>query len=227
MKTINAPQVFLSLVIVTVTSLSCSRYADYDNMEFIEKSPRDWENPAVFQINREAPRAFFIPFSSETEAREYPSRESSMLLSLNGDWKFHLSQNPSERPAFFFMDDFDTRDWKTIPVPSNWEMEGYDYPIYVNVKYPHAQTPPTIQEHYNPVGSYKRTFTIPGDWDGQHIYLHFGAVSSAMYAWVNEQLVDYSEDSKTQAEFNISGYLKPGKNTLAVEVYKWSDATRI
>jgi beta-galactosidase len=95
-------------------------------MEFTEKSPRDWENPAVFQINREAPRAFFIPFSTEAEAREYHFRESSMLLSLNGDWKFQLSQHPSERPCYFFKDDFDTRDWKTIPVPSNWEMEGYD-----------------------------------------------------------------------------------------------------
>ncbi len=225
MKTVNVPQILCCLLTVTVVSLSCSRYTDYDGMEFTEKSPRDWENPAVFQINREAPRAFFIPFSNEAEAREYSFLESSMLFSLNGDWKFHLSQNPSERPAFFFKDDFDTRDWPTIPVPSNWEMEGYDYPIYVNVKYPHAQTPPTIQEHYNPVGSYKRTFTIPGDWQGRHIYLHFGAVSSAMYVWVNEQLVGYSEDSKTPAEFNITGFLKPGKNTLAVEVYKWSDAS--
>ena len=225
MKTHLASQVLVSLTITIVATLSCSRYTDYDGMEFTEKTPRDWENPAVFEINREAPRAFFIPFSSEADAREYPIGESSMLLSLNGDWKFHLSQNPSERPAYFFKDDFDTRDWNTIPVPSNWEMEGYDYPIYTNSKYPHAQTPPTIQEHYNPVGSYKRTFTLPGDWYGQHIFLHFGAVSSAMYVWVNEKLVGYSEDSKTPAEFNITGYLKPGENTLAVEVYKWSDAS--
>lgn len=225
MKTPKTYLVFFSLIIIGLTSISCSHYTKYEGKEYNEKSPRDWENPAVFQINREAPRAFFIPFSTEAEAREYSFRESSLLFSLNGDWKFHLSQNPSERPAYFFKDDFDSRDWKTIPVPSNWEMEGYDYPIYVNVKYPHAQTPPSIQEHYNPVGSYKRTFTIPGDWDGQLIYLHFGAVSSAMYVWVNEELVGYSEDSKTPAEFNITSYLKPGKNSLAVEVYKWSDAS--
>jgi len=225
MNTPKTIPVFFSMLISGLTFFSCTQYTNYDGKEYTEKSPRDWENPAVSQINREAPRAYFIPFGSEDEAREYSTGESSMMLSLNGDWKFHLSQNPSERPAIFFKDDFDTRDWQTIPVPSNWEMEGYDYPIYVNVKYPHAQTPPVIQEHYNPVGSYKRTFTIPGDWDGKNIYLHFGAVSSAMYVWVNEELVGYSEDSKTPAEFNITGYLKPGKNTLAVEVYKWSDAS--
>ncbi len=214
-----------ALILIGLVTFSCSRYSDYEGVEFVENLPRDWENPAVFQINREAPRAFFIPFSSETDARDYPSRESSLLLSLNGDWKFHLSQNPSERPFYFFKDDFDTREWNTIPVPSNWEMEGYDYPIYTNLKYPHAQTPPVIQEHYNPVGSYKRTFTIPGEWDGKNIYLHFGGVSSAMYVWVNEQKVGYSEDSKTPAEFNITRYLQPGENTLAVEVFKWSDAS--
>ncbi len=225
MKTLNAFRLIHLLIIVSVAALSCSCYSDYEGVEFIEKSPRDWENPAVCQINREAPRAYFIPFAGETEAREYPSGESSMLISLNGDWKFHLSQNPSERPYYFFKDDFDARDWNSIPVPSNWEMEGYDYPIYVNIKYPHTQTPPLIQDHYNPVGSYKRTFTLPGEWDGKNIYLHFGGVSSAMYVWVNEELAGYSEDSKTPAEFNITGYLKPGHNTLAVEVYKWSDAS--
>lgn len=225
MKKIPFSRVLPALIMIVLATLSCTRYSDYKGVKFIEKVPRDWENPAVFQINREAPRAFYIPFGSETEAREYSFLESSMLLSLNGDWKFHLSQNPSERPAYFFKDDFDTREWHTIPVPSNWEMEGYDYPIYTNIKYPHATTPPVIQEQYNPVGSYKRTFTIPGDWDGQQIYLHFGAVSSAMYVWVNEEPVGYSEDSKTPAEFNITGHLKQGKNTLAVEVYKWSDAS--
>jgi len=104
-------------------------------------------------------------------------------------------------------------------------MQGFDVPIYVNVQYPHEATPPTIQKHYNPVGSYKRSFTIPENWKGQDIILHFGAVSSAMYVWVNEQMVGYSEDSKTPAEFNITKYLKKGENSLAVEVYRWSDGS--
>ena len=98
-------------------------------------------------------------------------------------------------------------------------------PIYVNIKYPHEKNPPRIQKHYNPTGSYKTGFELREGWEGKEIFLHFGAVSSAMYVWVNGEQVGYSEDSKTPAEFNITSYLKPGKNTLAVEVYKWSDAS--
>ncbi len=147
------------------------------------------------------------------------------LQSLNGMWKFKLAHNPSERPFWFFKDDYDTRKWDEIKVPSNWELEGYDYPIYTNVKFPHAKTPPTIQDDYNPVGSYKRTFEIPADWKGKDIILHFGAVSSAMNVWVNGEFVGYSEDSKTPAEFNITKYLVKGENTLSAEIFRWSDAS--
>ncbi|MDX1284159.1 MAG: glycoside hydrolase family 2 TIM barrel-domain containing protein, partial [Draconibacterium sp.] len=126
---------------------------------------------------------------------------------------------------WFLKNDFDTRKWDEIDVPGNWEVLGYDYPIYTNVKYPHERTPPLIQEHYNPVGSYKTTFEIPAGWDGKEIIIHFGAVSSCMNLWVNEQFVGYSEDSKTPAEFNITKYLKGGKNTIAVEIFRWSDAS--
>lgn len=204
---------------------SCASYRTYEERIFVEKEPRDWENPAVFQINREAPHAYFIPFASASQARQDDPWRSPFVQSLNGTWTFHLAQNPGERPAFFFKDDFDTRDWGEIKVPANWETEGHDVPIYTNVKYPHAKTPPQIQKDYNPVGSYKRTFRIPKAWKDREIILHFGAVSSAMYVWVNEQTVGYSEDSKTPAEFNISRYLKQGENSLAVEVYRWSDAS--
>jgi len=189
------------------------------------EDPPDWQNQAVFNINREAPRAWYIPFQDVNKARDGGLWESSLIKSLNGSWEFHLSQNPGERPVDFYRDDFDTRNWDRIPVPSNWEMQGYDYPIYTNVKYPHHRNPPHMQEHYNPTGSYKTEFTLPENWDGKEIYLHFGAVSSAMYVWVNEKQVGYSEDSKTPAEFNITSYLKEGKNTMAVLVYKWSDAS--
>lgn len=215
---------FLFLV-MSLSLFSCTRYKDYSKVPFEEKSPPDWENPAVNEINKEAPRAWYVPFASEEEASKDDLWASSLIKSLNGEWLFHLSENPSERPAWFFKDDYDTRDWGTIKVPANFELEGYTYPIYTNSQYPHAKTPPTIQDHYNPVGSYKRTFTIPESWEGKEVYLHFGAVSSAMYVWVNEQLVGYSEDSKTPAEFNISSYLKEGENSLAVEVYKWCDGS--
>ncbi len=205
--------------------LSCASYQTYEGQTFEEKNPRDWENPAVFQINKEEPHAHLFPFASETQARAKNQWQSPFIKSLNGTWKFHLSQTPSKRPAYFFKNDYDIRNWGTIKVPANWETEGHDVPIYTNVKYPHEKTPPTIQTHYNPVGSYKRSFTVPSNWDGKDIVLHFGGVSSAMYVWVNETLVGYSEDSKTPAEFNITSYLVTGRNQLAVEIYRWSDAS--
>jgi len=186
--------------------------------------PPEWENPLVNALNREAPRAWFIPFDEVDKLGEEPWA-SELIRSLNGPWKFHLSQNPGERPTEFYRDDFDSHAWDQIPVPSNWEMEGYDYPIYVNVQYPFKRNPPFIQDHYNPVGSYKREFSVPEGWEGKEIFLHFGGVSSAFYVWINEKPVGYSEDSKTPAEFNITSFLEPGMNSLAVEVYKWCDGS--
>ncbi|MFO8002486.1 MAG: beta-galactosidase, partial [Marinilabilia sp.] len=217
---------FLALVI-GVLLISCNNYKDYSDVPYEEKSPSDWENQAVNQINREAPRSWYVPFADNSEVDADDKWSSSLLKSLNGEWLFHLAQNPSERPVHFFKDDFDTRDWNTIPVPSNYELEGYTYPIYTNVQYPHEKTPPTIQDHYNPVGSYKRTFTVPENWKNKEVFLHLGAASSAAYVWVNEEQVGYTQDSKTPAEFDVTGYLKPGENTLAVEVYKWSDGSYI
>ncbi|MGW8316247.1 MAG: glycoside hydrolase family 2 TIM barrel-domain containing protein, partial [Bacteroidales bacterium] len=151
--------------------------------------------------------------------------ESALIRSLNGPWKFYFSVNPGERPVDFYREDFDVRDWEEIPVPANWEMHGYTYPIYTNSRYPFERNPPYIQDNYNPVGSYKRTFSIPAEWDGKQVYLHFGAVSSAIYVWINGTQVGYSQDSKTPAEFNITPYLRTGDNTVAAEVIEWSDGS--
>jgi len=215
---------FWRISLTTVISI-CFVTSGFSHTQFTEKDLPDWENQAVFNINREAPRAWFVPFQDESKVWESDLWESSLIQSLNGLWKFHLAQNPGERPVDFFKDDYDVGGWDQISVPSNWEMQGYDYPIYTNVKYPHDRNPPHMQKHYNPTGSYKTDFTIPVKWDGKEIYLHFGAVSSAMYVWINEKQVGYSEDSKTPAEFNITPYLKEGKNSMAVLVYKWSDAS--
>lgn len=219
------PGLFLLPAILMLIFGSCSRYTDYSKVPYIEDDPPAWENEAVFQINKIDPHAHFIPFATADQAKTEDKWQSPMIQSLNGMWKFKLAHNPSERPFWFFKNDFDTRKWAEIKVPANWELEGYDYPIYTNVKYPHEKTPPTIQDHYNPVGSYKRTFTIPETWTGKEIILHFGAVSSAMNVWVNEQFVGYSEDSKTPAEFNITKFLIEGENSLAVEIFRWSDAS--
>jgi beta-galactosidase len=183
-----------------------------------------WEDPEVWQVNKEEPKAFFIPFTSKDKIQD-DIYKSELIISLNGMWKFNLVTKPANRPLGFYLNDYNTNDWDEIKVPANWELEGYDVPIYTNVQYPHEMTPPTIQEHYNPVGSYKRTFTFPDSWRNKDVILHFGAVSSAMYVWINEKLVGYSEDSKTPAEFNITNSLNEGENTLSVQVFRWSDAS--
>lgn len=214
----------LLLVAMFIALVSC-KYKDYSKVAFTEPSPAPWETQAICQVNKMEPHAHFIPYATIDQARTGDKWQSPLLQSLNGVWKFNLAQNPSERPFWFFMDDFDTRGWKEIKVPANWELEGFDYPIYTNVKFPHKRTPPEIQEHYNPVGSYKRTFTIPENWKGNDVVLHIGAASSMVNVWVNEKYVGYSEDSKTPAEFNITQFLKKGENSLAIEIFRWCDGS--
>ena len=184
----------------------------------------EWQNQFVWQVNKENPRAHFIPFASKLAISD-DIFASEFIQSLNGIWKFKLVTKPADRPLDFYKNSFNTANWDNINVPANWELEGYDYPIYTNVQYPHAKTPPVIQEHYNPVGSYKRTFTLPKNWKAKDVILHFGAVSSAMYVWVNEQKVGYSEDTKVPAEFNITPFLKEGENTISAQVFRWCDGS--
>lgn len=191
----------------------------------MEQVPRDWEDPSIFNINREAPRASFFSYASEKSALVDNHLGSEFYHSLNGRWLFNWVPVPDERPFYFFKDDYDTRDWDHIDVPSNWETQGYGVPIYVNVKYPHENNPPFIAHDNNPVGSYKRDFRISALWNDREIFLHFGAVSSAFYLWINEEMVGYSQGGKTPAEFNITSYLKSGKNTVSVEVYRWCDGS--
>jgi len=218
-------RISLCLLLAAIAFTACKRYNDYEGVPFTEKEPRDWENPEMFSQNRETPHATLISFSDEESALSADKTRSPNYLSLDGIWKFHWVKSPDERPYWFFKDDFDTREWDDIEVPSNWQMKGYDVPIYVNITYPHKNNPPFIEHEWNPVGSYKRDFIIPSEWKDKEVFLHFGAVSSAFYVWVNEQLAGYFQDSKTPAEFNITRYLKKGKNSVAVEVYRWCDGS--
>jgi len=213
------------ILMITLSFSACKKLSKYEGVPFTEKEPRDWENPEMFNQNREYPHATLISFPDEQSALEAKKANSPDYLSLDGTWKFNWVKSPDQRPFWFFKDDYDTRDWKSIEVPSNWQMKGYDVPIYVNINYPYKMNPPFIEHDWNPVGSYKRSFKIPSGWKDKEVFLNFGAVSSAFYVWVNEKLVGYSEDSKVPAEFNITKYLKGGKNTLAVEVYRWSDGS--
>lgn len=206
---------------------SCSNKHKYKNVAWEDKPVENWNNPEVFNVNKEAPRAYFIPYLNDGDVLADKHLASPFYQSLNGKWKFNLVTKPADRPYYFFKTDYDDSDWNSINVPANWELEGYDIPIYTNVKYPHEKTPPNIQEHYNPVGSYRTTFNVNDLNENKSVFIHFGAVSSAMNVWVNGEKVGYSEGSKTPAEFNITKYLKEGENLLAVEVFRWSDASYI
>jgi beta-galactosidase len=185
----------------------------------------DWENPAVFQINREPARATFLPFADKGSAIVDNYETSPWYCTLNGNWKFQWSPTPDQRPKDFYKTDFDVANWKEIQVPSNWELKGYGIPIYTNATYPFVKNPPYINHSDNPVGSYRRYIAVPKFWNGRRVFLHFEAGTSAMYVWVNGQKVGYTENTKSPAEFDITNYVKPGKNLVAVEVYRWSDGS--
>ncbi len=207
------------------------------------KSPV-WEDEQVFAINKLPGRATFYPYRSEAEMladvnrlrAPWLSPKSSRIMSLNGTWKFNLVPEPSKRPLDFFEPGFNASGWDTIPVPSNWEMFGYDKPIYCNVEYPHSNTPPFIKarpgfndggKNYgiNPVGSYLREFSLPAGWEKERTVLQFNGIYSAANVWINGQYVGYSQGSNNVAEFDVTPFVTPGRNTLAVEVFRWCDGS--
>lgn len=198
---------------------------------------QDWQDPQVFRINKNEPHVTKMPFPDEEMARGLSRMESPYCKLLNGDWKFHYVGHPDARPKDFYETDFDDSTWDRIPVPSNWQMQGYGIPLYTNVVYPFKKDPPLVmgepEEHYthypeanrNPVGSYRHEFEVPEAWDGRRVQLVFEGVDSAFYLWVNGSKVGYSQDSRTAAEFDITDYLKSGRNQLAVEVYQFCDGS--
>ena len=190
----------------------------------------EWNNnPDIFQLNRLPAHALSVPFESVEEAMNGDYHSSANYRSLNGTWKFSFALNPEARVREFYKPTYDTRGWDDIEVPGHWQLQGYDYPQYTNIRYPWVDKddiePPMAPTKYNPVGSYTRTFILPEDWSGQPVYLSFQGVESAFYVWVNGDLVGYSEDTFTPAEFDLTPYLVEGENTLAVEVYRWCDAS--
>ncbi|MHA0857842.1 beta-galactosidase, LacZ type [Paenibacillus sp. CMAA1364] len=190
----------------------------------------EWNNnPEIFQINRMDAHATLITYPTLTEALAGKFEESANIHSLNGTWKFAWASNSEKRIADFYKKDMDCSRWDDIVVPSHWQLQGYDYPQYTNVKYPWSEhediKAPFAPTKYNPVGSYVRTFTVPEAWGDNPVYISFQGVESAFYIWLNGELVGYSEDSFTPAEFDLTPYLIAGENKLAVEVYRWCDAS--
>ncbi len=213
----------------------------------------DWENEQIIGINKEDPHSHYFPYQTVQQAVADIKLNSPYILDLNGTWKFNWVKHPDLRPQDFYKNDFDVSYWDNITVPSDWQLQGYGKPIYTNVTYPFEKNPPyvmrnspkdttkntqnppfmmgnqydnyTQKELPNPVGSYRRNFTVPENWNGSEVILHFAGVKSAFYVWVNGQKVGYSQGSMTPAEFDVTSFVKPGVNNVSVEVYRWSDGS--
>ncbi|MBO6172897.1 MAG: DUF4981 domain-containing protein [Bacteroidales bacterium] len=232
-----------TLLILLATVLSGFSYGHRE-----APAGNEWESPQLLGFNKEAPHAWFFSFGDVESARKVLPENSSLWMSLDGDWKFHWAPNPDERPAGFFSKDYDDSSWDLIPVPSNWNVVGigkdgsqkYGTPIYVNINVPWwtevkpgdwkfgvMRTPPenwTAFKVRNEVGSYRRNFEVPKDWDGKRVFINFDGVDSFFYLWINGKYVGFSKNSRNLAQFDITEYLTSGTNTVAVEVYRYSDA---
>ncbi len=195
------------------------------NKGFAQSSMNEWENPSVIDRNKEEGRASFVFYDDETAAIKNTLENSKFYKSLNGKWKFSIVKNPKDRPLDFYETNLDDSNWKSIEVPSNWELQGYDIPIYTNIIYPFPKNPPYIDGDYNPVGSYRKTFTISKDWKEKEVFLNFGSISGYARIFVNGKEVGMTKASKTAAEFNITKFIKTGENLLAVQVFRWHDGS--
>lgn len=190
-----------------------------------QQQQNEWENPTIVDRNKEAGRASFVLYQNEAIATTNKPEASSYYKSLNGDWKFNMVKKPADRPQDFYKTDLDDKSWATIPVPSNWELQGFDIPIYTNITYPFPRNPPFVDPNYNPVGSYRKTFTVPGNWSGKEVILHFGSISGYARVYLNGKEVGMTKAAKTAAEFDVTSFLQKGENVLAVQVFRWHDGS--
>ena len=188
-----------------------------------------WRDPNVNQVNREQRHAYFFAFESEELAKQGDKTKSSRYLSMEGMWKFNFVKNHQDAPKDFFGLKYDDSKWVDFPVPGLFELNGYGDKIYKNMGYAWGTTfksnPPYIGETNNYTGSYRRTFELPADWTGQEVFFHVGSATSNLSLWVNGKYVGYSEDSKVAAVFNITKFLKPGKNLIAMQIMRWCDGS--
>ena len=201
----------------------------YGHGEVRAQDASRWHNVDVNQQNRAPRRAAFFAFENQDKAQAFEKKNSANYLSMEGMWKFNFVKDHNKRPANFFAANYDDSEWKDFPVPGLFELNGYGDATYKNVGYAWATqfdpNPPYISELNNYTGSYRRTFDLPKDWKGKDVYFHVGSATSNLTLWVNGKYVGYSEDSKVAAEFNISKYLKPGKNLIAMQVMRWCDGS--
>ncbi|UGQ49147.1 glycoside hydrolase family 2 TIM barrel-domain containing protein [Massilia endophytica] len=187
--------------------------------------PAEWERPEIVQLNREPMKTTFINYETRELALAGNPAASRYYKSLDGRWSFALSKNPESRPVDFYRPGYDVSRWKTIEVPGMMQAQGFGQPYFNNIDYPFPATEPYILHSMNEVGSYRRDFDLPAAWKGREVFLHIGAAGAAYYIWVNGQRVGYSEDSKLPSEFNLTRYVRPGKNVIAIELYRFADGS--
>ena len=221
METLTTLYLMINRLFSTLLFLSClfgglSQTAKAQNNE--------WENPTKYEWNKEKPHADFRLYERTDDAVNDNPQKSSWQYSLNGTWKFVYAPSIAESIKDFYCTDLSDNDWDTITVPSNWEIQGFGEPIIRNIQYVFSPNPPYIDVD-NPVGTYRRTFTVPQNWQGREVLLHFGSISGYARIYVNGQQVGMTKASKTPAEFNVTNYLKKGENLLAVQVYRWHDGS--
>ncbi len=227
----------------TTDASDTDTYFTMTSVAGVELESHIWEDETFFEENKEPGHATYVPYAdtqSMTADVRYEKpwltpEESSVYRTLNGTWKFFFVSKPDDSPGEedFYGNDADVSDWDDIEVPSCWEMKGYDTPMYVNVEYPFVDNPPyiRIQGAYqgkfgdNPVGSYRRTFTLPDTWNGKRVFVHFDGISSAAYVWVNGQYVGYTQGSNNDAEFDLTSYVHAGENNISVQVLRWCDGS--
>jgi len=215
----NSMKYRISLLLFLGASLAASA----QDKPFLSDVYNYLENTKVFELNQEDGHVPLLPYISVDEALINNRTKSSSFLSLNGRWKFHYSDIPEGTPSDFFREDYNDKNWDTIHVPSNWEMQGFGDPLFRNVRTPFPPNPPYIPREYNPTGSYRKTFNLPSSWKGKEIFLRMEKTSSASFLWINGKEAGYNEGGQEPAEYNITKYLNPGKNTIAVLVTKYSD----
>ena len=191
----------------------------------VARDKQPWEDHQVFAINKLPPHASLFPFNNQKGALGLNKEQSPNYLGLNGLWSFNWQRTPSKAPAGFEQPEFDDADWSSIPVPGNWEVEGFGQPIYLDERYPFTTQWPDVPKDYNPVGSYRKPFDLPRHWQNKRVFLHVGAAKSSLDVWLNGEKVGFSQGAKTPAEFDVSEYLKPGDNLLGLQLRRWTDAS--
>ena len=213
-----------TLLAVAVSALAAMTAAPSGAQSFEE-----WRDPELNEVNRAPMHTSFFAYADREEALQAIREDSENYMTLNGQWKFKWVRHSWQRPSGFWETGFDDTDWDMIPVPGIWELNGYGDPIYLNIGYAwrgnYDNNPPYVPEEENHVGSYRKTVTIPAEWKGKEIIAHFGAAASNIYLWVNGKFVGYSEDSKLEAEFDVTRYVKPGENVFAMQIFRWCDGS--